>query len=119
MASIYMYTVLSYGSDSLLLLIFRLNPLEQGRSSYVAYMGSPVILLEKGADDSETAEAFMGMKTMLASGMMDKVNDDAIQPAGGLEVKKTECPGVNEASGLENVRSLESSAIPLVSIYCI
>ena len=80
-------------------------------------MGSTTLMLEKGVDDRQTAEAFTGMKTMLESGMMDKVNDDAIPSADGLEVKQSEYPGVYEVSGLENVRSLENDTISLVSSY--
>ena len=82
-------------------------------------MGSPTVMLEKGVDDNQTAEAFTGMTRMLASGMMEIVNDFGTKSAGGLEVKQSEYPRIHEANRLENVRSLENDIIPLVNIRCI
>jgi len=88
--------------------------LEQGMSPFVAYVGSPVVALEKFVSVTETSTALKGMMKMLSTNVLDEINDFGRKSVGGLEVKQSsKYPGVYEATGLENVKNTD---IPLVNI---
>ena len=88
----------------------------QGMSVFISHVGSPVVLVEKLLSGTETSTALKGMMKLLSSGVLDETNDFGRKSDGGLEVKQfAKYPGVYEATGLENIKSLKNSDIPLVS----
>ena len=89
-------------------------------SVFISHCGSPVVLVEKLLSGTETSTALKGMIKLLSSGVLDKTNDFGRKSDGGLEVKQfAKYPGVYEATGLENMKSLKNSDIPLVIMYLI
>ena len=89
-------------------------------SVFISHCGSPVVLVEKLLSGTETSTALKGMIKLSSSGVLDKINDFGRKSDGGLEVKQfAKYPGVYEATGLENIKSLKNSDIPLVIMYLI
>ena len=85
-------------------------------SVFISHCGSPVVLVEKLLSGTETSTALKGMIKLLLSGVLD-ISDFGRRSDGGLEVKQfAKYPEVYEATGLENIKSLKNSDIPLVTI---
>lgn len=87
-------------------------------TAFISHVGSPVVLVEKLVSGTEVSTALKGMMKLLSSGVLDESNDFGRKSNSGLEVKQfVTHPGVYEATGLENIKSLDKANIPLVNIY--
>ena len=98
----------------LLSTIGRVAPGTQGRVVPVAFMGAPIILVEKLVNGQEIPVALKAIQQVLASGMYSGDKGDGREGIGEIKVSpRPDQEGIWMAEGYESV---DVSNVPLVSV---